>query len=226
MNRCKGMNCGCTDGVSHSLECHAEHAAFIAGGVFVKSEQPATNKPHPMTAQVLDARRNLAAMPDGGASIQLQGTDRYAASEPEPRKRLVDCGECATGCTEGHCRKYQSKPEPQAQAGEPLKLGLWDSQWVNIVNDPSLRDMDKEEAVNYAVKMAERKCIENAHEALAKKDAALKADIAAFDQIGGLCRALRTGGPAPQDLEGLSDALQEAVDTAHAAITQGQEALR
>ena len=32
---CKGMNCGATDGRSHSLECHAEHAAAIAGGVFV-----------------------------------------------------------------------------------------------------------------------------------------------------------------------------------------------
>lgn len=47
MNRCKGINCGCTDGVSHSLECHAEHAASIAGGVFVKSEQPAASKPEP-----------------------------------------------------------------------------------------------------------------------------------------------------------------------------------
>jgi hypothetical protein len=36
---CKGMNCGCTDGLSHSLECQAEHAAAIAGGVFVKAEQ-------------------------------------------------------------------------------------------------------------------------------------------------------------------------------------------
>ena len=35
---CKGMNCGCTDGRSHSLECQAEHAAAIAGGVFVKRE--------------------------------------------------------------------------------------------------------------------------------------------------------------------------------------------
>lgn len=87
MNRCKGMNCGCTDGVSHSLECHAEHAASIAGGVFVKSEQP-------------------------------------AASKPEPRKRLVDCGECATGCAEGHCRKYPSKPEPQSTT--PKCIGYLD----------------------------------------------------------------------------------------------------
>jgi hypothetical protein len=33
---CKGMNCGCTDGRSHSLECLAELAAAIAGGVFVQ----------------------------------------------------------------------------------------------------------------------------------------------------------------------------------------------
>ncbi len=33
---CKGMNCGCTDGVNHSPECQAEHAATIAGGRFVK----------------------------------------------------------------------------------------------------------------------------------------------------------------------------------------------
>ena len=36
MKPCKGMNCGCTDGRSHSLECLAELAAAIAGGVFVK----------------------------------------------------------------------------------------------------------------------------------------------------------------------------------------------
>jgi hypothetical protein len=33
---CKGMNCGCTDGRSHSLECLAELAAAIAGGVFIQ----------------------------------------------------------------------------------------------------------------------------------------------------------------------------------------------
>lgn len=33
---CKGMNCFAADGVSHSLECQAEHAAAIAGGRFVK----------------------------------------------------------------------------------------------------------------------------------------------------------------------------------------------
>ena len=37
---CKGMNCGCTDGRSHSLECLAELAAAIAGGMFVPSLKP------------------------------------------------------------------------------------------------------------------------------------------------------------------------------------------
>lgn len=32
---CKGLNCGATDGVSHSAECQAEHAAAVAGGTFV-----------------------------------------------------------------------------------------------------------------------------------------------------------------------------------------------
>ena len=38
---CKGMNCGAIDGRSHSLECHAEHSAAIAGGRFVPLAQTA-----------------------------------------------------------------------------------------------------------------------------------------------------------------------------------------
>lgn len=47
----------------------------------------------------------------------------------------------------------------------------------------------------------------------------------ALDHIVGLSRALRVGGPDPMDLEGLSNALEEAVNTAHAALTAstGQE---
>jgi hypothetical protein len=41
---CKGMNCGATDGVSHSIECEAEHSAAIAGGFFVK-QKPAVAMP-------------------------------------------------------------------------------------------------------------------------------------------------------------------------------------
>jgi hypothetical protein len=42
--------------------------------------------------------------------------------------------------------------------------------------------------------------------------------LIALDDIVGLSRALRVGGPDPMDLQGLSDALSEAVDTAHAAL--------
>jgi hypothetical protein len=48
---CKGMNCGCTDGRSHSLECLAELAAAIAGGVFVQevlAKQPAQPAQEPV----------------------------------------------------------------------------------------------------------------------------------------------------------------------------------
>jgi hypothetical protein len=33
---CPGMNCGCTDGKSHSKECIAEHTATLARGFFGK----------------------------------------------------------------------------------------------------------------------------------------------------------------------------------------------
>lgn len=44
----------------------------------------------------------------------------------------------------------------------------------------------------------------------------------ALDEIGGLCRALRQGGPDPMDLEDLSNALEQAVDLAHAALQGAQ----
>lgn len=42
--------------------------------------------------------------------------------------------------------------------------------------------------------------------------------LSVLDDIGGLTLALRSGGPAPEDLEGLSNALEEAIDMAHTAI--------
>lgn len=48
---------------------------------------------------------------------------------------------------------------------------------------------------------------------------------AALDDIGGLSRALRQGGPDPMDLQDLSNALEEAIDIAHEAISalQGEQ---
>ena len=44
--------------------------------------------------------------------------------------------------------------------------------------------------------------------------------LEALDNIGGLSRALRVNGPDPMDLQGLSDALNEAVHIAHAAMQE------
>lgn len=39
MSACKGMNCGCTDGTNHSVECRAEHAAAVASGLFLSRDE-------------------------------------------------------------------------------------------------------------------------------------------------------------------------------------------
>lgn len=55
---------------------------------------------------------------------------------------------------------------------------------------------------------------------LRKARAAVAELFSALDQIGGLSRALRVGGPDPMDLQELSDALSEAIDIAHAALSR------
>lgn len=44
--------------------------------------------------------------------------------------------------------------------------------------------------------------------------------LEALDNISGLSRALRVGGPDPMDLQGLSDALEEAIGLALEAIAK------
>lgn len=51
----------------------------------------------------------------------------------------------------------------------------------------------------------------------------VEALIGALDHIGGLSRALRSGGPHPDDLHELSASLREAVDVAHDAIRQAAQ---
>ncbi len=57
-------------------------------------------------------------------------------------------------------------------------------------------------------------------EANARLIAAAPEMFEALDTIGGLSRALRQGGPDPMDLQGLSDALEEAVDLANSLVAQ------
>lgn len=72
---CKGMNCGATDGVNHSLECQAEHAAAIAGGVFVKSTQ------HP---------RQMVALTD--EVIVMQGLMMVPSKDCESVAKVFEMG--------------------------------------------------------------------------------------------------------------------------------------
>lgn len=57
-------------------------------------------------------------------------------------------------------------------------------------------------------------------EANARLIAAAPEMFEALDTIGGLSRALRQGGPDPMDLQGLSDALEEAIDLANSLVAQ------
>lgn len=66
---CKGINCGCTDGRSHSLECQAEHAAAVAGCAFIKQEPRAQAEPE--VVAIADGSFNCVA-PLGSELITLQ----------------------------------------------------------------------------------------------------------------------------------------------------------
>jgi hypothetical protein len=76
---CNGMNCGCIDGRSHSLECHAEHAAAIAGGMFVPSLKPAQPAPVPLTDEQINAIWNARDLPEHQSKLSAFGMDRIRA---------------------------------------------------------------------------------------------------------------------------------------------------
>lgn len=83
-----------------------------------------------------------------------------------------------------------------------------DGAGLYATDEPNTRGMQYVRALDYDALLAEREMLK-----------------AALDDIGGLSRALRQGGPDPMDLEGLSNALEEAVDIAHDAISalQGEQ---
>lgn len=92
----------------------------------------------------------------------MEKVSSASPAAPEAAKPgLVDCGECFAGCPDGHCRKYSkpkaAKPEPQAQAGEPELHCA--SDWGGRETGPWLITLD------------------DYREAIAKKDAALKACV-------------------------------------------------
>ena len=68
---------------------------------------------------------------------------------------------------------------------------------------------DQEQVVDYVYEEADARLI-----------AAAPDMFEALDNISGLSRALRVGGPDPMDLQGLSDALEEAVSLALSAMAK------
>lgn len=101
---CKGMNCGATDGRSHSLECHAEHAAAIAGGVFV----PATAQPAPARVPA-----DLVALMDLADDYAKKLADAHA-------ERLYGTSESYTKQCIGNANKARTALH-NALAGTPAK---------------------------------------------------------------------------------------------------------
>ncbi len=65
---CKGMNCGAIDGRSHSLECHAEHSAAIAGGRFVPLAQTAALE-QPVQEPAFDALVAISLLTHLGGEV-------------------------------------------------------------------------------------------------------------------------------------------------------------
>lgn len=73
---CQGMNCGCTDGVTHSLECQAEHAAAIAGGTFVKQQAAVAE----LRAALWHVKNTAVSLADAQV-IALEALAAYAKKE-------------------------------------------------------------------------------------------------------------------------------------------------
>lgn len=88
---CKGMNCGCTDGVSHSLECHAEHSAAIAGGRFVMIEDTAAKPAVQVVASPALRDAWLRAAQAEDKAMRLEDALRNTVhTSPPQRQPLTD----------------------------------------------------------------------------------------------------------------------------------------
>jgi len=144
---CKGLNCGCTDGVSHSLECHAQHAAAIAGGVFMKAAKPETERAelllkieaahadalakygqdNVLTKDLCDVLNFIAALPYA---------DSKDAGEPVGRMRSAldaiynESDECRAAVIKHYGVNHHFDTRPQAADAQPLKAYADAVAWV------------------------------------------------------------------------------------------------
>lgn len=163
--------------------------------------------------------------------------DRLFPAIPKPDPLGVMCGGCGErnpgrrciGCLHdfGPVDADETNHGPCAQGIAAMSKhtpGPWgiertyDTNWIGFMrpHDPK--------KVQLIVCTTSRESLTD--EALARNDANARLIAAApemfeaLDTIGGLSRALRQGGPDPMDLQGLSDALEEAVNLANSLVAQ------
>jgi hypothetical protein len=90
---CKGINCGATDGRSHSLECHAQHAAAIAGGRFVPGVQaePVWHDVDDLVAELeAESPENARLIEDGRKWVAETFKQAEPVVEPVTKATLKD----------------------------------------------------------------------------------------------------------------------------------------
>ena len=132
MSACKGMNCGCTDGVSHSLECQAEHSAAIAGGSFVKGSQPVASEPSSVERARFEswadktqpAYWSATAWAREAWEIWQAATPPALLSDDKPVDMVLYCPKCGT--------QHIDAPEPSMLTEDAAMYGGdWPSRWKN-----------------------------------------------------------------------------------------------
>lgn len=182
----------------------------------------------PSKHELMDSLRNMEAI------CRSHGYDFPCPAEPAPAQ---DEREMTAGRAANLMRRFKSEEKmlgPNEQAAIDYVLELLATRPAQTEQQPAtVKHSLTVEPVAYAVFADNGNVVcfstQRDHPSLTNLESEGKAVVslyplahpnhaeleAALDHIGGLSRALRVGGPDPMDLEGLSDALNEAVDTAH-----------
>lgn len=108
---------------------------------------------------------------------------------------------------------YDAPPEQEAQpVAKPVaKRPLWDSQWGDIVNDPKVRTLDREDAILRAIKLTE----EAVHGNTARRIEALEAELKDCQQcLAETSEAVAVEHFALEKVEAERDRLREALEEA------------
>lgn len=120
---CQGINCGCTDGVSHSLECEAEHAAAVASDTYIKTNP---------SAVVLDDERAAGLVE---ALEETQGLLAAMLHETRPADEIaLQLGDNRTALKNyARAASPQSVAQPVEQTRAlPVGYFVFDGIWQNV----------------------------------------------------------------------------------------------